>query len=562
MIDLTAKPFYLNHDAVAWVEETLNAMTLHEKVGHLFCPIGLSSEEEDLQALLEAFKPAGIMFRPGEAKEVQQVHRYLQQHSKIPMLIAANLESGGNGAVAEGTEFGSQMQVGATADPEMAGKLGMVVAEEGRAAGCNWAFAPVIDLDYNFHNPITNTRTYGSDPELVGAMGKAYVEAVQARGMATSIKHFPGDGVDYRDQHLVLSVNTMEPQEWDDTFGRVYQQSIDVGALTVMAGHIAMPEYSKTLNPELKDHEVMPASMAPELLNGLLRDKLGFNGMIVSDATGMVGFTTMMKRELAVPLTIAAGCDLFLFNKDLKEDFGFMMQGIEKGLLSLERVDEAIIRTLAAKAALGLHQRDLEAELDMSLIGCDEHKQLAKECADKAVTLVKNNDGILPLSLEQHSRVLLIGLGDEGDMFGNQTGTVAKFQHQLETEGFKVTLYDTSQFTMRDMMQSVEDFTADYDVVVYAAQFKTASNKTTLRINWARPMGIDAPWFTPEIPTVFVSFGNPYHLMDVPRVPTYINAYTGNDITIEAVVNKLMGRSEFKGVSPVDAFVGQWDTRL
>ncbi|PSU51072.1 beta-hexosaminidase [Photobacterium frigidiphilum] len=562
MIDLTAKPFYLSHEDIVWVEETLNAMTLKEKVGHLFCPIGLSADQADLQALLDEFKPAGIMFRPGDAKEVQQVHQYLQQNSKVPMLIAANLESGGNGAVTEGTEFGSQMQVGATADPEMAAKLGAVVAEEGRAAGCNWAFAPVIDLDYNFHNPITNTRTYGSDPELVGAMGKAYVEAVQARGMATSIKHFPGDGVDYRDQHLVLSVNTMEPQQWDETFGQVYQQSIDAGALTVMAGHIALPEYSKVLNPELSDHEIMPASLAPELLNDLLRDKLCFNGMIASDATSMVGFTIMMKREQAVPLTIAAGCDLFLFNKDLKEDFGYMLKGIETGLLSMARVDEAIIRTLATKATLGLHKRDLIAELDLSLIGCEAHKQMAIECADKAVTLVKNNQNILPLSRDQHSRVLLIGLGDEADMFGKKAGTVEKFQSQLEVEGFKVTLYDTSQFTMRDMMQSVEDFIADYDVVVYAAQFKTASNKTTLRINWARPMGIDAPWFSQEIPTVFISFGNPYHLMDVPRVPTYINAYTANDITIEAVVNKLMGRSAFKGQSPVDAFVGQWDTRL
>jgi beta-N-acetylhexosaminidase len=562
MIDLKSNPFYLNDEDIAWVEQTLNAMSLKEKVGHLFCPIGLSAEPSDLKAMLDEFKPAGIMFRPSDAKETQQVHKFLQQNSPVPMLIAANLESGGNGAVAEGTEFGSQMQVGATADTEMAAKLGAVVAEEGRAAGCNWAFAPVIDIDYNFHNPITNTRTYGSDPKLVGAMGKAYVEAVQARGMATSIKHFPGDGVDYRDQHLVLSVNTMQPQQWDETFGQVYQQSIDAGALTVMAGHIALPEYSKLLNPELRDHEVMPASMAPELLNDLLRDKLGFNGMIVSDATSMVGFTVMMKREQAVPLTIAAGCDLFLFNKDLKEDFGFMMKGIENGLLSMARVDEAIIRTLATKAALRLHTRDLTAELDLSLIGCDKHKQLAAECADKAVTLVKNNQDILPLSLEQHRRVLLIGLGDEADMFGKTSGTIEKFQSQLEAKGFSVTLYDTSQFTMRDMMSPVEDFVADYDVVVYAAQFKTASNKTTLRINWARPMGVDAPWFSEEIPTIFVSFGNPYHLMDVPRLQTYINAYTGNDITIEAVVNKLIGQSEFKGISPVDAFVGQWDTRL
>ena len=134
MIDLKSKPFYLNDEDIVWVEQTLNAMSLEEKVGHLFCPIGLSSEPSDLKALLDEFNPAGIMFRPGEAEESMGVHKYLQQNSKVPMLIAANLESGGNGAVKEGTEFGSQMQVGATGDPAMAGKLGQVVAEETRLA--------------------------------------------------------------------------------------------------------------------------------------------------------------------------------------------------------------------------------------------------------------------------------------------------------------------------------------------------------------------------------------------------------------------------------------------
>ena len=560
MIDLHASPFHLADDDIRWVETTLDAMSLDDKIGHLFCPIGLSAEESDLQTLLDEFKPAGIMFRPGTTEEVQNVHRYLQKNSKIPMLIAANLESGGNGSVLEGTEFGTQMQVGATNDVEMATKLGRVVAAEGKAAGCNWAFAPVIDIDYNCQNPITNTRTYGSNPELVANMGTAYVEAVQKEGLATSIKHFPGDGVDYRDQHLVLSVNTMTPEEWDKSFGKVYQQCIDAGALTVMAGHIAMPEYSKQLNAELSDQEIMPASMSSELLNDLLRGKLGFNGMIVSDATTMAGFTVAMKRELSVPMTIAAGCDLFLFNKDLKEDFGFMKKGIEDGILSMARVDQAITRTLATKAALGLHK--YEATMNTEIIGCEEHQALAKSCSDKAITLVKNNENLLPLSLDEHRNVLLIGLGDEPGMFGEEQGVVQKFKAQLEAEGFNVTLYDTSQFTMKDMMQSVEDFTADYDVVIYGAYFKTASNKTTLRINWARPMGVDTPWFSPEIPTLFVSFANPYHLVDVARVQTYINAYTGNDNTIEAVVDKLLGRSEFKGVSPVDAFAGQWDTRL
>ncbi|MGR5194355.1 glycoside hydrolase family 3 protein [Vibrio rotiferianus] len=561
-MNLKSSPFFLNDEDIQWVNETLGNMTLEEKIGHLFCPIGFSSDYQDLDNLISKYKPAGIMFRPGTTDEVRSVHTYLQENSKVPMLIAANLESGGNGTTVEGTEFASQMQVAATDDLQMAKNLGYVVAKEGAAAGCNWAFAPVIDLDINPHNPITNIRTYGSDVNRVAEMGAAYVSQVQELGLATSIKHFPGDGIDYRDQHLVLSSNTLSPQEWDESFGYVYQKAIDAGALTVMAGHIAMPKYSKQLNPDLSDNQIMPASLSKELLNDLLRDKLGFNGMVVTDATNMVGFTSVMKREYAVPLAIEAGCDLFLFNKDLDEDYGYMRKGIESGLLSMQRVDEAIMRTLATKASLKLHTKQPSQLPEKSVIGCEQHKQMAKECADLSITLAKDLSTTLPLTLEKHRRILLIALGGEGDMFGLQKGAAANLKSRLENEGFDVTVYDTSEFTMRDIMQPVSSFTEHYDLVLYAAELKTASNRTTLRINWARPMGIDAPWFSQEIPTMFISFGSPYHLMDVPRIPTLINAYTANDSTIEAVVNKILGRSEFKGISPVDVHVGQWDTYL
>ncbi|MGI9875226.1 glycoside hydrolase family 3 protein [Vibrio chagasii] len=561
-MNLKSSPFFLNNEDIQWVSETLGNMTLEEKIGHLFCPIGFSSDYQDLDNLINKYKPAGIMFRPGTTDEVRSVHTYLQEISRIPMLIAANLESGGNGTTVEGTDFASQMQVAATDDLQMAKNLGYVVAKEGAAAGCNWAFAPVIDLDINPHNPITNIRTYGNDVNRVAKMGAAYVSQVQKLGLATSIKHFPGDGVDYRDQHLVLSSNTLSPQEWDESFGYVYQKAIDAGALTVMAGHIAMPKYSKQLNPDLSDNQIMPASLSKELLNDLLRDKLGFNGMVVSDATNMVGFTSVMKREYAVPLAIEAGCDLFLFNKDLDEDYGYMRKGIESGLLSMQRVDEAIMRTLATKASLKLHIKTPRQLPEKEVIGCELHKQMAKECADLSITLAKDLSTTLPLSLEKHRRILLIALGGEGDMFGLQKGAATNLKSRLENEGFDITVYDTSEFTMRDIMQPVSSFTDHYDLILYAAELKTASNRTTLRINWARPMGINAPWFSQEIPTMFISFGSPYHLMDVPRIPTLINAYTANDSTVEAVVNKILGRSEFKGISPVDVHVGQWDTYL
>ena len=267
------------------------------------------------------------MYRPMPVEGAVQATNMFQQNSRIPLLIAANLEKGGNGIVTEGTLMGSPMEVAATDSADMAAKLGTLCAREGAAVGANWAFAPIIDINTNFRNPITNTRTFGSDAGRVKAMGVAYVEAVQKLGLAACIKHFPGDGQDERDQHLVTSINSMSCEEWDATYGKVYSACIAQGALTCMVGHIMQPAYSKRLNPALSDGDILPASLSSEIINGLLRGKLGFNGLVVTDATTMAGYTTAMSRRLAVPTSIAAGCDMFLFCRNTQEDYGYMLDG-------------------------------------------------------------------------------------------------------------------------------------------------------------------------------------------------------------------------------------------
>ena len=566
MVNLKSAPFHLDDDGVNWVENTLEKMSLEEKVGHLFFPVGLSSDQKELEEVITKFKPAGMMFRPGPSEEVQETHRFLQETSDLPLLIASNLESGGNGSSLSGTEFGSQMQIAATGDLNQAENLAKVCAVEGSALGCNWSFAPVIDIDLNPENPITNVRTFGSDVDRIKSMASAYVKTLQENGVAVAAKHFPGDGTDSRDQHIAMTYNTLSCEEWDASYGEIYRAVIESGALSIMAGHISLPAYSRQFNPDISDEDLMPASLAPELLQGLLRDKLGFNGLVVTDATAMVGFTTAMPRKQAVPSAIAAGCDIFLFNKDLEEDFAFMLEGIESGILSLERVDEAVTRTLAMKVALGLHTLSRETRVPSSqlleVVGCDQHKSLAVECANKSVTLVKDKNEFLPIDISENKRILAFTLSDDGDFFGNQTSVFDAALELLKAEGFEVTLFNPKDFMSRDTKLSISSITENYDFALYLANQKPASNKTSLRLNWARPMGANAPWFSQELPTVFVSFGNPYHLLDVPRVPTYINAYTASEATIKAVIDRLLGREEFSGISPVDAFMGRWDTRL
>lgn len=579
MIDLKATPFYLNDEQIKWVNDTLGSMTLEEKAGQVFCPMGFAGDEESLQHPVCELGVGAMMYRPGPKADIQETHRKIQSMAKIPLLLAANTEAGGNGLAFEGTTFGQPMAVAATGYPENAYRMGYVACAEGAALGLNWSFAPIVDIDREFHNPITNTRTFGSDIDMVIACGSRYMDAADENNVAVSIKHFPGDGVDERDQHILTSVNSLDCEEWMATYGKVYSTLIQKGAKTVMVGHIAQPAWTKRLNPEATRKEtLLPASLNKEILTGLLRGELGFNGMISTDATPMVGFTAAMPRRLAVPTAIAAGADMILFNKSLDEDYGYLLEGIKSGILSVERLDEAVTRILATKASLGLPEKQAAGTLVPGLealetVGCGKFRNWADEAADKAVTLVHDTQGLLPISPKKFRRIYLNviqkSVNPEDDL-------VHHWKKLFEDEGFEVTVRDRrvtiepsdfsnpdlspeKQYMLYEMYRGVEDMKKNYDLYVYVVNMQNASNNTTLRLNWNVTFGLgdDAPWLTSEIPVMMISTAYPYHLFDAPMVETYINAYSAAPQFTKAVMDKIMGRSEFKGVSPVDPYCGK-----
>ena len=577
MIDLKAKPFFLSDEDIRWVRETLASMTREQKAGQVFCPLGASPDPAFLRHVICDIGVGGMMYRPGFAAEIQEIHRTIQSMAGIPLLLAANTENGGNGLAFEGTSFGQSMAAAATGDPESAYRMGFTACAEGVALGLNWSFAPIVDINYEFHNPITNVRTFGSDPDRVIACGSAYMRGAKENGVAVSIKHFPGDGVDERDQHIVTSVNSLSRQDWDDSFGRVYSTLIEQGAETVMVGHIALPAYAD-------EHEkYMPASLSRSIMTGLLREKLGFNGLISTDATPMVGFTAAMSRAKAIPTAIAAGADMILFNKDLDEDYHFLLSGLDNGLVSEARLDEAVTRILATKAALGLHRKQKAGTLvpgkeALSVIGCAKHRAWAQETADRAVTLVKDTQNLLPLSTAKYRRVYLNVIQknpDPDDPF------VQAWKSLFEREGFEVTVRDRrvsitprdfadvpgmsaeKKALMHEMYRSIGEAKEAYDLYVYICNMENASNNTTLRLNWnvAFGLGDDAPWFVSELPALMISTAYPYHLFDAPMLKTYINAYAGTPDFREAVMDRIMGRREFTGISPIDPFCGREDLR-
>lgn len=565
MIKYKENPFYLSDQDIEWVERTMQQMSEEEKIGQLFCLHGDSDDFGVLKEIIRKYNPGGMMYRPSESEKIYEIHKFIQDTSAIPMLLAANLESGGDGIGNEGTFYGRQIQVAASNNVDNAYRLGVIAGREGSAVGCNWSFAPVIDIDMNHSNPITNVRTFGSDKNRVLAMAEAYMRGCHENDVAVSIKHFPGDGVDDRDQHLVASVNSLSVEEWNDSFGTVYKGMIEGGAKTVMAGHILQPALTRYISPEIEDEDIMPASLSAELLQGILRDKLNFNGMIVTDATSMVGFAAQGRRVDLIPKAIASGCDMILFTRNLEEDYEAAISGVKNGIISRERLDEAVARILATKASLKLHTKKETNKLmppkeGLRILKCEEHKKWAYELSDQSITLVKNKQGLIPLDVQKYKRALVIVLGDLVSASG-KPAVSGMFMEELKAAGFEVEKFDEQEHKELFLTAASSEIREKYDVVFYFANIKTASNQTTVRINWKAPMGLDAPWFVNEVPTVFISIANPYHLQDVPMIKTYINAYTANEFNPKVLVEKIIGKSPFKGINPIDPYCGYWDAR-
>ncbi|WEV44308.1 glycoside hydrolase family 3 protein [Lactobacillus sp. ESL0684] len=567
MTDLTKKPYNLSSEEITFVRQKVASMNINEKIGQLFFVIGQDEDETDLKEFIQKYQPGGMMYRPDKSSKLQHEIHNVQTESKIPLFISANLEAGGNGLLSDGTWLGRPMQIAATGNSENAYELGNVSGYEAKQVGANMAFSPIVDLDLNFRNPIMNTRTFGSDQKTVIEMADAEIAGLIANQIIPVAKHFPGDGVDERDQHLLSSINSLSADEWMNSYGQIYQHLIANGLPSIMIAHIMQPAWERKLQPGIADEDLRPATTSKLLIEGLLRDKLNFNGLTITDATPMIGYNAILPREEALPTTINAGIDMILFNKNIDEDYQYITNAVNAGTISSQRLDEAVTRIIATKVAQGVMNINNQSathrlpKLDLKLA---EHEKIATRIAKQSVTLVKDRDQLLPITPKKYPKIRLVVLGDTDDGGFKEGGHVSdKFKGKLTEMGFKVSVYDHQNLDFYEVFEGGLQYEKEqFDLALYVANIETASNQTTTRIDWLHLMAADAPWFMRSIPTIFVSTCNPYHLFDVPTVSTYINAYTGNEATIDATLRKMAGQEEFLGQSPVDPFCGHFETKL
>lgn len=588
MVDLKANPYYLSDEDCKWVEDTIGGMSDEEKVGQLFFQLTGSFDDAYLKELMEKYHLGGCRYNPAPGKAVQEQNRKLQKYAKIPVFIACNTEAGGDGACADGTAIGSGVKIAATDKDEYAYALGKMSNEEAAAIGCNMAFAPVCDILYNWENTEVISRAFGSDPDRVARMSAEYLKGAHTiPGFACAAKHFPGNGQDFRDAHLSNNVNYFDVEEWDATYGKVYKTLIDNGLDAIMGGHILLPKYAKAINPDLQDDDMMPATLSPEIMTGLLRDRLGFNGMVVTDASHMVGMTDRMKRADMLPTAINAGCDMFLFFNDPDEDYATMLAAYRNGIISEERMTEALTRILGLKAHMGLHRKRAEElvpapETADAVLGKEEYKEMQKAISRDCITLVKYKDQeVLPITPERYKRIMIVHIkAAEGGMsalmkaMGMAGSNPAEaLKEKLCAKGFDAFIYESPLDIMKKQVEAGEkpslnlyfagknaiaDFVKDMDLVITLCD--VSSGRPSFGLSKG---GGEIPWYVFELPVVVVGCGQPTMLADIPQARTYINTYDAKDSTFDALVEALMGGpGAFKGKDPIDSFCGLFDARL
>jgi len=520
-----------------WVDRTLNALSLDHAIAQLF---NVSHPVKDADAWLRLLEqtPVGCMsVRTRSAATYRQIVGEVQQHAAIPLLVVANMEHGAAEWPDYGADFPMLMAAGAANDEALIAELGRATAVEARHLGVNWVLTPDIDLNYNFDNPVTNIRALGDKPELVGRLATALIHALQQHGVAATAKHFPGDGMDDRDQHLVTSVNPLPFDQWLATYGEVWRRAIEAGVMTIMPGHISLPDYQGyRADPDAAP----PATLSRTLLIDLLRQELGFTGLIVSDSTSMAGLTTRAAPAERIVASLAAGIDLYL-GADPDHDLGYVRQAVREGRLSEESIYASARRVLAMKAQLNLVAAPLGSAPTAEQQATFAHA--AQAMADKSITVLRGAEQ-LPARLAPGASVLTVTVAKLNPFFGQKDLEV--FDAELRQRGFVV------EHLLNPKTAELQELAQQCDAVFVNVCVTPMSTMGTARI----VLDSFGTWgwralFTEHPHVFYTSFGSPYLLYELPHIPNLIVAYGDAVVSQRAAVKVWLGEMEAQGVLPV-----------
>lgn len=565
--DQAMRKFRPNNKADKWADKQLKKMTVDEKIGQLI-HIGinadfLNQESPEYIALKRQVvenKVGGIILFLGGVYDTVHLVNRMQAEAKTPLLISADLETGVGMRFSDTINFPWNMAIAATGNPDFARRQGVITARESKALGVQQVFAPVVDVNNNADNPVINVRSFGENPEDVARFGAAYTEGLQSENVLATAKHFPGHGDTAVDSHRGLPVINFSRERLEKTEFVPFRALVNAGIGSVMISHISMPQLDSTkveplkqsLKPSYAESEVVtegtttPATLSPNIVTGILRKDMNFDGLIVTDALDMSGLTLYFNQEEAAVRAILAGNDILLKPASPDAAIRGVREAVKSGRITEERLDQSVRKILAWKYQLGLSEKKI-TPLDAidTLVSGKETRQLAEEIADDAITLVKKQENVMPVKSGANAVVLCVTNGEDRNFVGNSL-TATLRQNGVKAE--RIVIDERS--TEKEIADAIAK-AKSADVVVAGLYGRVRSGaKNSIGLPAAGEKALREV-LQSDAKTISVAFGNPYLLRGFPEMKTYVVAYGDMSSLQRAVGNAITGKSDFKGKLPI-----------
>ena len=524
------------------VEEKLNGLTIEELVGQTFCyDISDKDDPVEVEKIIAKIRPGGLFVMGMTGEKIKMYTDMANKYTKIPVIVAGDVENGPGAVIQGALEIPYQMAWGACDDATLLYRAGSATAKICRKNGVHWTFSPIVDINYNFRSPECNIRAVSDDPKHVVKMTRAFMDGAQENGyMVTACKHFPGQGVDERNSHFCTTTNDMTCEEWMNTYGWVYQQMIEAGTPSIMIGHGALPCFEEDIDVLLGPP---PAVLSKSLMTDLLKGRLGFQGCLVSDAMSMIGVAARVNKADCIGLKfLQAGGDMVLFPEP--NDFDQIIDAIKQGTLSLTRLKDAVARILRLKEKARLFENQETLLEEITFV--EDFDSIAQEIADKSIKIVRDYGNIIPVKMKPGAKILMLNML-EAHFHKQPAGTEFKaMKDAFEERGYIVDEIFTAK---HKQVQAIMD---DYDMICLNCKMSPEDyHGGTLRIGWNNIMVLWRGYVLQHPRCVFVSFGDPYKLFDMPYLKEYINAFSPVEASQRAVVKVLLGETGATAKNPV-----------
>jgi beta-glucosidase-like glycosyl hydrolase len=526
------------------VEQQLSSMSLREKIAQMIVTRSdgfdldeSSAEFNRLKTLVTEDRIGGVIFFKGNSIQEARLINKLQSLSETPLLMSSDFERGTRMRLEDGSLYPSNMALGATRDPELAYKMGFEIAKECRAIGIHQNYAPVMDVNNNSLNPIINVRSYGEDPELVSEMGLQYIKGLQDGNVIATAKHFPGHGDTDIDSHSDLPVLNFDMSRLDSVELYPFRKAVKSGVMSVMVAHLSFPV--------VDNDPFVPASLSKKIIEGLLLENLDFKGLVVTDALNMEGVIKHFSTEEVAVRCADAGVDLILMPQGERRTIDAIESAVADGRVSEEKINASVRKILNAKEWLKISERKFSSEEEVrNAVNSENAKSLARQIAERSLTLVSNDSDLLPLKSQQGKKCLVISLNN-GNEKANSDYFLKLFKDKNQFDEYSY--YDLTGDIVN--AESIIQDAKNYDLIVIPVYAKVKIKTGTVGLPSTQLDLINA--LAKSVKLSVISFGNPYLIQGFPGITSYVCAYSDSEASIEASVDALFGNTTFKGKLPV-----------